>query len=106
MSVDDAVDCPNPTRFNAATLIGRMACSTVKNDGRKALQARTLISKLREAEILVAGGMSVGEVVRRIGRTEDDLSPELHAVCDSKGKPLIFLLTQGQTSEFRGARAR
>ena len=27
----------------------------------------------------------------------------MHAVCDDKGRPLILLLTEGQTSDFKGA---
>ena len=33
------------------------------------------------------------------------MNSKLHAVCDADGKPLILLLTEGQTSDYRGARA-
>jgi transposase len=31
------------------------------------------------------------------------LNSKLHAVCDSAGKPLILLLSEGQVSDYRGA---
>lgn len=40
---------------------------------------------------------------RRIGRTKGGLNSKLHAVCDAKGRPIILLLTEGQTSDYRGA---
>jgi putative transposase len=38
--------------------------------GRKRLQPEEIISKLREAEVLLAKGGTVGQVVRRLGVTE------------------------------------
>jgi transposase len=32
------------------------------------------------------------------------LNSKLHAVCDEAGKPLVLLLTEGQTSDHKGAR--
>ena len=40
---------------------------------------------------------------RRIGRTKGGLNSKLHAVCDNKGRPIVLLLTEGQTSDYRGA---
>ena len=31
------------------------------------------------------------------------MNSKLHAVCDGKGRPIILLLTEGQTSDYRGA---
>ncbi|MCA1409360.1 transposase [Ensifer sp. IC3342] len=31
------------------------------------------------------------------------MNSKLHAVCDGQGRPLIMLLSEGQTSDFRGA---
>jgi hypothetical protein len=44
-----------------------------------------------------------GPVPRRIGRTKGGLNSKLHAVCDGRGRPLIMLLSEGQTSDFKGA---
>jgi putative transposase len=38
--------------------------------GRKRFQPEEIISKLREAEVLLAKGDAVGQVVRRLGVTE------------------------------------
>ena len=40
---------------------------------------------------------------RCIGRTKGGLNSKLHAVCDGKGRPIVLLLTEGQTSDYRGA---
>lgn len=39
-----------------------------------------------------------GDSPRLIGRTKGALNSELHAVCDGAGRPIIFLLTEGQMS--------
>src|SRR5664279_3095943 len=44
-----------------------------------------------------------GPVPRRIGRTKGGSNSKLHAVCDGRGRPLIMLLSEGQTSDFKGA---
>jgi len=44
-----------------------------------------------------------GSVPRCIGRTKGGLNSKLHAVCDGYGRPLIMLLSEGQTSDFKGA---
>jgi transposase len=44
-----------------------------------------------------------GDVSRCIGRTKGGLNSKLHAVCDEIGRPIIFLLTEGQTSDHKGA---
>ncbi len=31
------------------------------------------------------------------------MNSKLHAVCDGQGRPLIMLLTEGQTSDYKGA---
>ena len=31
------------------------------------------------------------------------MNSKLHAVCDGKGRPLVMLLTEGQTSDYKGA---
>src|SRR3712207_8471462 len=41
---------------------------------------------------------------RRIGRMKGGLNSKLHAVCDSAGKPIILLLSEGQMSDHKGAR--
>ena len=38
--------------------------------GARRYKPEEIISKLREAEVLLAGGVSVGEVVRRLGVTQ------------------------------------
>ncbi|RKK03039.1 hypothetical protein EBE87_25460 [Pseudoroseomonas wenyumeiae] len=40
---------------------------------------------------------------RCIGRTNGGLNSKLHAVCDGQGRPIILLLTEGQTSDHKGA---
>ena len=45
-----------------------------------------------------------GDAPRRIGRTKGGLNSKLHAVCDGEGKPLVLLLTEGQVSDYEGAR--
>src|SRR6202522_2743736 len=44
-----------------------------------------------------------GPVPRRIGRTKGGLNSKLHAVCDSNGRPLVMMLSEGQMSDFKGA---
>ena len=31
------------------------------------------------------------------------MNSKLHAVCDGQGRPLVMLLTEGQTSDYKGA---
>ncbi|WP_148560966.1 IS5 family transposase [Magnetospira sp. QH-2] len=50
-----------------------------------------------------AASAQKGAVPRRIGRTKGGLNSKLHAACDTDGKPLILLLTEGQVSDYRGA---
>jgi transposase len=45
-----------------------------------------------------------GDVPRRIGRTKGGLNSKLHAVCDGTGRPIIFLLTEGQMRTTRARR--
>ncbi len=40
---------------------------------------------------------------RCIGRIKGGLDSKLHAICDSQGRPLITLLSEGQRSDFEGA---
>src|SRR6202042_2505330 len=44
-----------------------------------------------------------GPVPRRIGRTKGGLNSKLHVVCDSRGRPLVMLLSEGQMSDYKGA---
>ena len=44
-----------------------------------------------------------GAVAGRIGRTKGGLNSKLHAVCDSKCRPLIMLLGEEQMSDDKGA---
>jgi transposase len=44
-----------------------------------------------------------GDSPRLIGRTKGGLNSKLHAVCDGAGRPVIFLLTEGQLSDHKGA---
>jgi transposase len=41
---------------------------------------------------------------RCIGRTEGGLNSKLHAVCDGQSKPVVSLLTEGQTRDHKGVR--
>ncbi len=45
-----------------------------------------------------------GGIPRCIGRTKGGLNSKLHAVCDSRGRPVRLLLTAGQISDYEGAR--
>jgi hypothetical protein len=36
-------------------------------------------------------------VPRRIGRTKGGMNSKLHAVCDGEGRPLVVVLSEGQT---------
>jgi transposase len=42
-------------------------------------------------------------VPRAIGRTKGGLNSKLHAVCDSEGRPVLQLLTEGQQSGHKEA---
>ena len=42
---------------------------------------------------------------RLIGRTQGGMNTKLHAVCDSRGRPLSFYMTAGQVSDYIRARA-
>ncbi len=42
---------------------------------------------------------------RRVQRTRGGLTAKLHAVCHAGGKPWIFLLTENQVGDYRGANA-
>jgi transposase len=44
-----------------------------------------------------------GAFPRCIGRTKGGLNSKLHAACDGQGRPVLFLLTEGQASDHRGA---
>lgn len=44
------------------------------------------------------------DVPRRIGRTKGGLNSKLHALCDGKGRPLVLCLTEGQLSDYVGAK--
>ncbi len=44
-----------------------------------------------------------GDSPRLIGRTKGGLNSKLHAVFDGAGRPVIFLLTEGQMSDHKGA---
>jgi Transposase DDE domain len=37
------------------------------------------------------------------GRTKGGLNSKLHAVCDSRGRPLVMLLSEVQMSDYKGA---
>ena len=42
---------------------------------------------------------------RLIGRTKGGINTKLHAICDSRGRPLDLFVTAGQVSDYIGARA-
>ncbi|GAB5463246.1 MAG: hypothetical protein HoeaKO_33370 [Hoeflea alexandrii] len=42
---------------------------------------------------------------RLIGRTKGGMTTKLHAICDSRGRPLNLFVTAGQVSDYNGARA-
>ena len=42
---------------------------------------------------------------RLIGRAKGGMNTKLHAICDSKGRPLNLFVTAGQISDYIGARA-
>ncbi|WOI35463.1 IS5 family transposase (plasmid) [Tritonibacter scottomollicae] len=42
---------------------------------------------------------------RVIGRTKGGMNTKLHAICDSRGRPLNLFITAGQVSDYVGARA-
>ena len=50
-----------------------------------------------------AASLKKGPVPRRIGRTKGGLNSKLQAVCDSRGRPLVMLLSEGQRSDYQGA---
>lgn len=39
-----------------------------------------------------------------IGRTKGRLNTKLYALCNGDGKPLTFVLTEGQVSDHKGAK--
>ena len=42
---------------------------------------------------------------RLIGRTKGGMNTKLHAICDSKGRPIDLFVTAGQVNDYVGARA-
>ncbi len=50
-------------------------------------------------------GRQKGGRGRLIGRTKGGTNTKLHAICDSKGRPLNLFVTAGQVSDYIGARA-
>ena len=59
--------------------------------GSLTLGASGLPSTDRLADRFFTGnGKIQGAVPRRIGRTKGGLNSKLHAVCDGKGRPIIF----------------
>ncbi|MDM9644851.1 IS5 family transposase [Rhizobium sp. S163] len=56
-----------------------------------------------KAHRTAASLLKKGMFPRRIGRTKGGLNSKLHAVCDGNGRPLILLLSEGQTSDYKGA---
>jgi transposase len=53
---------------------------------------------------LNATGSSDNDECRLIGRTKGGMNTKLHAICDSKGRPLDLFVTAGQVSDYIGAR--
>jgi len=56
-----------------------------------------------KAHRTAASLLKKGDLPRLIGRTKGGLNSKLHAVCDGAGRPVIFLLTEGQMSDHKGA---
>jgi hypothetical protein len=56
-----------------------------------------------KAHRTAAKPLKKGPVPRRIGHTKGGLNFKLHAVCDSRGRPLVMLLSEGQMSDYKGA---
>src|SRR5690349_7409323 len=50
-------------------------------------------------------GRKGGGLVHGIGRTKGGRNTKLHAVCDSRGRPLVLVLTPGNTHDCKVARA-
>ena len=50
-------------------------------------------------------GRQKGGRGRLIGRTKGGMNTKLHAICDSKGRPLNLFVTAGQVSDYIGAKA-
>jgi transposase len=67
-------------------------------------QARPAYDRCHPSQAAPDGGKSLkkGALPRRIGRTKGGLNSKLHAVCDSKGRPLIMLLSEGQIRDSKG----
>lgn len=61
----------------------------------------TYLKAHRTATIMAAKKGGHG---RLIGRTKDGMNTKLHAVCDSRGRPLNLFVTAGQVSDYIGAR--
>jgi transposase len=73
---------------------------------RRRAEARADHDRLYPSESASDGGEppKKGVLSRCIGRTKGGLNSKLHVVCDSAGKPLVMLLTEGQMSDHKGAR--
>ncbi|WP_419815719.1 IS5 family transposase [Glacieibacterium sp.] len=56
-----------------------------------------------KAHRTAASLLKKGLFPRCIGRTKGGLNSKLHAVCDGQGRPRVMLLTEGQTSDYKGA---
>src|SRR6056297_1733141 len=48
-------------------------------------------------------GREKGGRGRLIGRTKGGMNTKLHAICDSKGRPINFFVSAGQVSDYIGA---
>ncbi len=64
------------------------------------LKAHRTVSSLRAKK-----GGADDQRGRLIGRTKGGLNTKLHAVTDAKGRPLRFIMTAGQVSDYTGAAA-
>jgi len=84
----------------------QMACSTASSrHSRREPKARAHYDRLDASEGASHGGQpsKKGAVPRRIGGTKGaDL--QAYAVCDDAGKPLVTMLSEGQMSDYIGAR--
>ncbi|MFC3714534.1 IS5 family transposase [Sphingoaurantiacus capsulatus] len=56
-----------------------------------------------KAHRTAASLLKKGLLPRCIGRSRGGLTTKLHAVCDGSGRPVRLALTEGQTSDYKGA---
>ena len=98
---------PHKTIYNRLTLQSRIAVfnrifAALTAKGGKPDQLMIDATHIK-AHRTAANLLKNGVVRRRIGRIRGGLNLKLHVVCNSLGRPLVMLLSEGQMSYYKSA---